>query len=651
MLLKVRILLSVFFLLFAINVQVFAKEAVSADSTLKSIQAIANDSARFAALLNYRLNGKALGNSLYLEIGSNMLATAKAMQSDSNMVKSYFVLGHFSRLSKDNPAAIKYFGLMLNLANKTNDYPNQIKANLAIAIVYRSIGEAEKNAAEWEMATSFVEKAMAICKAHNVLELEADILSERAIQYDLRKMHAKAIETYAEALVICRRLGNKKTEFNIVMNTGISLKNNKQFTEALASYKTAIGIADSMNMAFQKAAVTGNLANLYFEMGQYGIAEETAMKAIGLGFEVSEPRVPIDMYYTLIKMYSKQNRFEEALLYTNKLTTVKDSLFNIEKSRQIKEMQTKYDTDIKDKTIDSQTSQLAFNKKQTLFLWAGIGFLIIIAAVIFISLRRTSRLNKQISLQSAELSHQKQTLQVHKEELQQVNSVKDRLFSVISHDLRTPVNSLISFTMLLENSTITPEKLNTYASELKNNLGYTAGLMENLLNFARSQMGGFKPALENFALCEVADDTVLLLQSVAAAKNITIENNIDDAATVFADTNMTALIVRNLISNAIKYSYSGGSIHLATEIKSGQVNLLVKDSGLGMDAATVHAFNQGDGQQGLNSTPGTQQEKGTGLGLMLCKNFATLMGGKIWVERAPGKGCCFVVAFIAGNKS
>lgn len=617
-------------------------QEVNTDSAQRAWAAIKIPSARIKAISRYQQKILTMQPKLALELGNKILALSVEHRFDSGITMGYSAIINAYMSFNDYPNALQNCNLMLKAAENNKETESQILAYLRMSDIYQITGELNKNPKEWELATGFIEKALAISRKHAPDVTQGDILSALGIQYDLRKMHAKAVETLRQAVALAQSLKDSYGEVTFNTNLGIALKNNQQLEGALAAYTKALPIARTNNFGNAEAALLDNMAILYYEMKNPVLAEQYALQSIALSQQLHFDPPRVDAYGLLVKHYKRQGQFEQALEYSLKEAALKDSMFNAQKSAQLKSLQVQYDTELKDQTIEKQTTQIAFNTKRSLYLWTGIALLLLVAAAIFIIQRRTAQLNKRITAQGAELSAQKQ-------QLQEANAVKDRLFSVISHDLRTPVNSLLTLSMMLGKNNIRPEKMNQYTGMLQKDLGHTAGLLENLLNFAKSQMGGYKPHLENFSIGDVATDTIPLLQPTADAKQITIDNQTDPNAKVYADASMTALIIRNLVGNAIKYSQPGGLVTLSTQHQNGQVLLLVKDNGTGMDASLMQTFNNTIGTTALDSTPGTLNEKGTGLGLMLCKNFVALMGGKLWVESGLGKGSCFMLQLTVDN--
>lgn len=286
-----------------------------------------------------------------------------------------------------------------------------------------------------------------------------------------------------------------------------------------------------------------------------------------------------------------------------------------------------FDRLIKDKQIAVQKVEINNNQILSAFLGAIALVVFGVAVFIFYSRRKTVKLNKLVSEQ--------------KLELEELVSVKDKIFSVVSHDMRQPVNSLISFTRILEDAEIPKEKLALYAAELKNNLSYTSALMENLLNWAASQMHGFKPSLQTVDVSDIATEVVNSLQAQLSQKGVTLSNSINKGNLIKADRDMTALILRNVLSNAIKYSYTGGMIALGVaHYGTTHLAVTIADQGTGISAEKVQLINA-PAAHTIDSAYGTKKEKGTGLGLLLSKTFADMMGGRIVAESVVNQGSVF----------
>lgn len=196
---------------------------------------------------------------------------------------------------------------------------------------------------------------------------------------------------------------------------------------------------------------------------------------------------------------------------------------------------------------------------------------------------------------------------------------------------------------LLEGGNIEQEKLNRYAASLKNNLTYTSTMMENLLNWAASQMQGFNPYLEALDVHELINEVILSLQDNANDKHLAIENLVPAKTFCKADSNMFMLVIRNIVSNAIKFTPNGGAITINSVSNGNSLEIKISDTGIGLTAVQVEHFNKAGYLGAGVSTLGTNKEKGTGLGLLLCRTFISLMDGKISADTNPAGGSYFKI--------
>lgn len=234
--------------------------------------------------------------------------------------------------------------------------------------------------------------------------------------------------------------------------------------------------------------------------------------------------------------------------------------------------------------------------------------------------------------------------------LQQTIESKDRFLSIIAHDLKAPFNALISFGQLLsdtihEGRYQRAERLINLINESSIN---SYNLLENLLTWSRSQQNHLTLSPTSFYIAEAITDTFDMLKTVTISKKISLVYENTEPQTVYADYNMIKTVLRNLISNAIKFSFEGGTIWSGYRLQNGALEIYVRDEGTGMpDDVRKILFTL----QKPSSHPGTRNEKGTGLGLLVCKEFVSLHGGIITVKSEEGKGSEFSFTIPAANRA
>ncbi len=235
-----------------------------------------------------------------------------------------------------------------------------------------------------------------------------------------------------------------------------------------------------------------------------------------------------------------------------------------------------------------------------------------------------------------------------KEILENLNSTKDKLFSIIAHDLRSPFNAILGFSELLSNNlqVYEPEKSKKYLEIINNTANSTLKLLNNLLTWAKTQTGQLNFAPEIINISNMINEIISDMSSKAALKNLKLNYFQSADIEVFADPNILPVIFRNLISNAIKYTNHGGEINVFSIKKGKIVEITVSDNGVGMPPEVLNALfvaNQ------TITTQGTQGEKGSGLGLLLCKELVEIHGGKICASSKTGEGSEFVFTIPAHN--
>ncbi|MBE0648054.1 MAG: CHASE domain-containing protein [Bacteroidales bacterium] len=243
-----------------------------------------------------------------------------------------------------------------------------------------------------------------------------------------------------------------------------------------------------------------------------------------------------------------------------------------------------------------------------------------------------------------------QELAISEQRLSELNATKDKFFSIIAHDLRSPFNQILGFSTILldEGDQISPQDQQSYISKIYDGSKQTVWLIDNLLSWSQSQRGllVYSPSL--FQLSKLVHETLILFEENAERKEISLQVNISEEMQVYADKDMLSTILRNLVSNAIKYTPQKGTITVssspAQDSASKTIRVVVEDNGIGIDSSfleTIFLINQ------KNSLPGTQNEKGTGLGLILCKELVEKHGERIWVESEKGKGSRFIFTLSA----
>jgi len=278
---------------------------------------------------------------------------------------------------------------------------------------------------------------------------------------------------------------------------------------------------------------------------------------------------------------------------------------------------------------------------------------LLLAAIFALAFRykKDRRLNNAMMTELTQIQHQQeemtgmmqrnenenQQLTKDNQQLVNINAMKDKLLSVISHDLRSPISSLQALLALFNTNNIARADLVDFFGKLLSRVENTSTMLENLLHWSHYQLKGFEPIFNRVDLQNIIDECIFLYRMQAEQKHIVIDNSLKTTVHVSADVEMLKVILRNLISNALKFTRSGGIITIMTMTKENYAIISVKDTGIGISPENQVKLFAIDNF----TTPGTEKEKGTGLGLKLCKDFVEQNHGKIWLDSKINVGTTF----------
>lgn len=411
---------------------------------------------------------------------------------------------------------------------------------------------------------------------------------------------------------------------------------------ALASaremFVKCLAIADEINNNFLRVTTLYRLGEVHLSLDQPDLAlgylerNETIAKDYGYQFELERS------YKIMSEAYFQKNDMEKAFGAQQRYIQIHDSLYSERSSEQLNLMQAKYDSEIKQAQIelltkDTQIKQNELDTQKTWFYFT-IGCLSLISMltfVLFYSYARIKRVNRKLEEKNHEVNKQTQ-------QLTNLNLTKDKLFSIISHDLRSPVASLKGLVDIFNTQNLSQEDFIKVTHKLKRNLDSVYDDLDNLLQWSKSQMNGLQANPEKFDLHELAEEKVRLFREIADHKSVKIINNIPGNAMVMADRNHMELVLRNLLANAIKFNDVGGTVELLCVRTHGEFEISVSDSGVGISFDDLNKLFNAETHF---TKRGTNEEKGAGIGLLITKEFVEINGGSIWVTSELGKGSTF----------
>ncbi|MDQ8051384.1 MAG: HAMP domain-containing sensor histidine kinase [Pedobacter sp.] len=274
-------------------------------------------------------------------------------------------------------------------------------------------------------------------------------------------------------------------------------------------------------------------------------------------------------------------------------------------------------------------------------VWKTIDFSITYLVVVSLTYFTISYIRKNYDQERDAVDEKNTAIEEQRQELERLNSEKDKLFSIVTHDIRAPLASIQGYLELLTEVNLDEAERLDIKKQLLQLTRATSGMLTNVLSWSRTQMEGAHAELKKVNISDVLTDALTVEKSIAKAKGIMLNVSYEDGLQILADYNMLQLVLRNLVNNALKFTPNGGRVEVKAMNSGNSCHILIKDNGLGIDPIQQERLFQ------LNaaSTYGTNNEKGVGLGLPLCREFTTLQHGKIWFESELGKGSTFYLSF------
>lgn len=378
------------------------------------------------------------------------------------------------------------------------------------------------------------------------------------------------------------------------------------------------------------------LGEIEFEIGETEMAETHANEALNLAQTYGLSELNRDLNLLLYRINESKGKFEQALAYHLVYSELADSIENKNVIRQMARQRSAFELAQKESELEllkvQRKNQQAVIVTATVVVFA---FAILII-VIFIYYRSKIRVNRVLKRQ--------------KIALERLNETKDKFFSIISHDLRGPVSSLFGVSGLIRHfvKEKNTKQLLEMADHMETSVERLSNLLDNLLNWAMQQQGHFPNVPEKVDITEMIQEINGMFSNMANGKQVSLSSNLSDTIFLWVDRNSVHTIFRNLINNAIKFTPEGGSIVVDAKIDDEMVEILVKDSGIGIPQSKLDKlFNL----EGEGATYGTAGEKGLGLGLQLVKEFMDMNNGSIEAVSKEGEGTTFVVKLPLFDKN
>jgi signal transduction histidine kinase len=630
----------------------------------------AKDSSRVVILRQLSWEYRNLDTSKAISFGKDALEGANELSLNHERADILGRLGVYKRNQGNFSKAMDYYFKGLDIAIKYNYLELE-------ALEFNNIGDIYYRLGIYDQALDYVRKALNISiQLKNKYNLSY-IYHMLGLIYMNSSMSDSALISFKKSLEYRIQLNLKSGIASSYLNIGMSYYKKANYDSSYIYYNRALEIFKAMN---DRAGI----ANVYKCIGEYYNQKEDYYKALenleksmrlikGFGIQQVNKEAAEGLKYS----YSRLGDFKKALYYQEYATRIKDSISNNIYIQKITRLTENYKFEIRthEQEIIRKQKEEILNERirnqraiLNFYLMTFLLMVILIGIIIFfyrdknkaykalhLKNNEIAELNKglthanaEIKAQKEEIENQRDILQKQSDNLTHLNITKDKLFSIIAHDLRSPFNSIIGFSDYIKenihNASIEEiEEMNEHINQVGVN---TLAILENLLSWAKSQIHQVSINKENFSINSLIDENVNALLPQANSKKVNLFYEKSDDFLVFVDHNMVNTILRNLISNSIKYSNPGGEISIKVKQNVDHAEISIQDNGIGMS----NDIRDNLFSSNVNpSTLGTLNEKGTGLGLAICNEFIKILDGEIWVQSEIDKGCTFQFTLPLGN--
>ncbi|HMQ45027.1 MAG TPA: ATP-binding protein, partial [Mariniflexile sp.] len=536
-------------------------------------------------------------------------------------------------------------GLQYALASIKELEKKRLQKDLSLA--YGNVANAYYNMGAVDKAIEFN------LKANDIQEQLRDVKGmvrsniQLAELYSRKNENRKAIEYYEKVLAeatadslrgrIYPKLGSEYLKFN-------------DFDRAAKYLLEGLDINRKSDNKVGVLMALNNLGELNLQTNRLVLAEQQLLEAGTIAKSINNKPELLRYYKSMIALDSTRGKFDKAFAWQREYYNLKSSLQNAKHTPDSNANNLDFNPDFEKELANTNTldpvsnlsnpEPVAFDKFKLIFYGLLAALAIVSTFLILVYLKRNSNIKytQELEEKNLKIELQNEAFAEQTKHLENVNNVKDKLFSIVSHDLKDSLSSINGFIDLLKDGSLSREEFDNLIPELSENANNASLLLFNLLNWSKSQMQSLEPKPTLFDIQEVFEEKVRLIEQRMENKGIElIDHSLRDFA--YADRSMFEIVVQNLLANALKFCKNGDTITISNHISNGSCIISIADTGIGISKQNIDKLFKNSSF----TTVGTNNEKGTGLGLSICKELVELNHGKIWVESTVNVGSTFYV--------
>jgi signal transduction histidine kinase len=556
---------------------------------------------------------------------NSALVLAQKINYQNGIAGAYKNLGVYYMLKDANPLALDYFDKSYKLYISLNNRIGAAKALNNMGYFYSLIKD-------YKEGNDYYMQAAIVAKGLFEPQLKATWLGNIGVNFEAMGKLDSAYVYYKQMLALTSIKENRNLQGTAYSNLASYHLKKKNFRLAIQIAEKALYFlkADDNALNQEFASTYMILGKAYYNLGEYQKARQFFEQSNDIAKRVEYSEIIVENYHNFYRLDSLEGNSKAALKNFLIYSQLHDSLTNANKNRKIAFYQIKFQSEkshAENQRLrkEEEKNKVYMSRQQTRVITLAVAIGLILIAVFILS-----RVNRRMESKNKIIKQQNKNLE-------EANLVKNKLFSVIAHDLRTPFSHIIPLLEMIEKDQMDQADFKELAPLIKVNFLDNLLLVDNLLLWAKSQLDGFKLKPEAFNVYKLGEELKQFFREVSYQKNITIQNAIQQDMEILADRETIKIVMRNLISNAIKFTCEGGYITMGSKISKGIATIQIIDTGVGIknidpeQLFTITTY----------TTLGTSNEKGTGMGLKICKDFIELNHGTINVESIESLGTTF----------
>ena len=472
--------------------------------------------------------------------------------------------------------------------------------------------------------------------------------------------YKKSMDLYKKSLAIQEKIGD--INGLALTNWGMSqlFVDRKEYKKAISYLDIAITNNKKLKNSYQECAMLLTLTDAYLGLKDYDKADETANLALTRAKE-TDSKIPMSLALNkLSKVKAEKKDYESALSFKSQYIAVNDSLETTKTTKEVI-LSDLHRVNIDNKNLEKRNETISAKITDYVIAIAIITTLLVLLAILLVlyykrnaekkaansllqnQKQEIAEVNEELSALNEELKTQMEIVFAQNLELEKLNQVKNKFFSIVSHDLRGPINNLRMLFEMYRQGNLNEDELTALFSRLEDTTYTTASFLDNLLEWSKNQLGGIvvNPSLVD--LQQVVAHNIKLVDSQIKLKSIRVSNQVNEGSIAFVDLNMVHVVIRNLLSNAIKFCRAGDEVMFEAKRKNDKLICTIRDTGPGINEVDKeNLFNLAH-----KPTIGTSGEKGFHIGLILCKDMIAQNHGELRVESTLGEGTTFFITLPA----